>query len=114
MLRQSEKEFDERRDALAKGKLGEARASYARALAVECEFWRQKSSIRWLREGDTNTKFFHFVVKQRRNTNFIGRIKDETGRWVEDEGAIKHSATQFYQNLFTSERQDMWLPCWIS
>ena len=39
VLRQSEKEFNERRDALAKGKLEEARASYARALAMECEFW---------------------------------------------------------------------------
>ena len=39
LLRKSEEEFDTRWDEIVKGKLGEARAGYARALAVECEFW---------------------------------------------------------------------------
>ena len=46
MLRKREEELDLRRNELAKARLGEARAVYAKALVVECEFWRYKSIVR--------------------------------------------------------------------
>jgi len=33
--------------------------------------WRQKSRVRWLKEGEKNTKFFHKTTVQRRMTNQI-------------------------------------------
>nr|XP_027123021.1 uncharacterized protein LOC113739850 [Coffea arabica] len=96
-------EYDRSRDEVARSLLHEARATYNRELAIECEFWKQKAALRWLRDGDANTSFFHSVVRQRRNSNFIARIKDAEGRWLDAAQDIKTSATEFYADLFTSE-----------
>lgn len=108
--RQREMEFDERRDDESKLRLNEARARYNRELSVECEFWRQKAGVRWIKEGDANTAFFHALVRQRRNSNFISRIKRDDGRWLETEHDIKASAVQFYSDLFSSTRQRVPIP----
>ncbi|CAA0831099.1 Unknown protein, partial [Striga hermonthica] len=50
-------------------------------LAYESEelFWRQKSRITWLREGDKNSKFFHACVNQRRKSNSLDNIVKADG-----------------------------------
>ena len=48
-LQQKEHAFDLLRDTASRATLGEARAHHARALALEREFWQQKSAIRWIR-----------------------------------------------------------------
>ncbi|XP_071900992.1 uncharacterized protein [Coffea arabica] len=80
----------------------EARAIFNKALAQECAFWRQKAGVRWLQEGDANTAYFHSLVQQRRNTNFISRIKMDDGRWCESLPGIKVSAITFFSRLFSS------------
>ncbi|GAV86914.1 Exo_endo_phos domain-containing protein, partial [Cephalotus follicularis] len=39
-------------------------------------FFKQKSRIQWLKEGDSNSAFFHRVVKMRQSRNHIVRIRD--------------------------------------
>lgn len=41
---------------------------------MEEAFWKQKAACRWLIEGERNTKFFHSLVKKKRNRSFIHRI----------------------------------------
>eukprot|EP00253_Pinus_taeda_P016325 PITA_16325 len=41
--------------------------------------WRQKSRIRWLKEGEKNTKFFHRSTIQRRMHNNIAFINNRQG-----------------------------------
>ena len=40
-------------------------------------FWRQKSRIQWLKEGEWNTRFFHKSTMANRAHNRISMIKDE-------------------------------------
>nr|XP_027075913.1 uncharacterized protein LOC113699764 [Coffea arabica] len=70
--------------------------------SVKCAFWKQKSGIKWLKEGDANTAFFHAIVKQRRNKNFIARIKEKSGTWLESAELIKDSTIDFYSKHFSS------------
>lgn len=39
-------------------------------------YWKQCSRVKWIKEGDENTKFFHAFANGRRNRNFIPRIRD--------------------------------------
>lgn len=51
-------------------------------------FWKQKSRVFWLREGDLNTKFFQAITKQIRARNKITGLLDFAGIFVEDEEKI--------------------------
>lgn len=51
-----------------------AQAQYTRSLTEEETFWRQKSRLRWLEEGDRNTKPFHASVTANRSHLSIGRF----------------------------------------
>ncbi|GAV69221.1 hypothetical protein CFOL_v3_12722 [Cephalotus follicularis] len=59
-----------------------------RAARLEEAFFKQKSRIQWLKEGDSNLAYFHKMVKVRQSKNHIVRIRNEAGVWVESEGDI--------------------------
>ncbi|XP_071912229.1 uncharacterized protein [Coffea arabica] len=62
------------------------------ALLREARYWRQKACIRWLKEGDTNTRFFHGQFKQRRVHCYIHQMKDKNGVWVDELPKIEDMA----------------------
>ncbi|XP_068328277.1 uncharacterized protein [Pyrus communis] len=50
----------------------------------EESYWCQRSRVKWLREGDANTQFFHSSTLQRRRRNKIVKLRAENGNWVEN------------------------------
>ena len=70
-------ESDESVDARVNLHLAQGRLRAA--LRVEEMFWEQKARVRWLQEGDRNTKFFHSVVKHRMARSIIHRIRNGRG-----------------------------------
>lgn len=53
-------------------------AKLVRYYCIKEEFWKQKSSLKWFKDGDRNTKIFHFVIKDRRKYLHISEIQDNT------------------------------------
>ena len=65
--------------------------------------WQQRSRIRWLAEGDKNTRFFHLRASQRRKKNSIKRLKMPDGQFTVDIQEMGNLTSSFYRNLYTSE-----------
>ncbi|XP_022549590.1 uncharacterized protein LOC111201644 [Brassica napus] len=76
------------------------------ALKAEEMFWKQKSRVFWLREGDRNTKFFHALTKQRRSRNKITQLQDVNGNIVEDEEGLVAIATSYFRQIFESSNPE--------
>lgn len=68
-------------------------------LRIEESVLRQKARIAWLHEGDSNTHYFHIIVKERCKKNRIDALVDDYGNLVSNPEAIRSSISQFYQNL---------------
>lgn len=79
--------------------LQQAQAHYLRTLSEEEAFWKQKARIRWLEDGDRNTKFYHASVSSKRAKLPIHRIKDDAGNWIDSPDVIGQHAVYFFQNL---------------
>nr|XP_027088617.1 uncharacterized protein LOC113709968 [Coffea arabica] len=88
---------------LLRSDLHHARARLRYALNIEESFWQQKARVRWLRDGDRNSKFFHSVVAERRHRAVIHRVRGTDGEWIEEEVQIGEAAVRFFQELFMAD-----------
>ncbi|KAM1239603.1 hypothetical protein ACFX2J_045019 [Malus domestica] len=68
----------------------------------EESFWKQRSRINWLREGDANTLFFHQSTLHRRRRNKVVKILMEDGVWEENPRRVHQVVDDYFINLFTS------------
>ena len=55
-------------------------------------YWRQRSRVAWLRDGDRNTRFFHASASHRRRVNIIEKSKDNNDIWVNTGSGISEVA----------------------
>ncbi|XP_048608697.1 uncharacterized protein LOC106363524 [Brassica napus] len=89
-------------DSATTEEIAAALKELSEALKSEEMFWKQKSRVFWLREGDRNTKFFHALTKQRRARNKITQLVDEDGNIVEDDEGLVVIATSYFRQIFES------------
>jgi len=66
-------------------------------------FFRQKSRIKWLEEGDANTQFFHRVVLPHQARNIIRYLRREDGLRVENVDHVKDMIVTYYTHLLGTE-----------
>lgn len=55
------------------------------AYKAEEDFWRGKSRVTWLREGEQNTRYFYVVTAERMKRNKITRLTTEEGKKSKEE-----------------------------
>lgn len=63
-------------------------------------YWRQRSRVKWLVEGDLNTTFFHLTTTSRRQRNNICHMKGRDGRWITDEEGIDVELMHYFGKIF--------------
>ncbi|KAL2894450.1 hypothetical protein RDABS01_010359 [Bienertia sinuspersici] len=59
----------------------------------------QRAKVIWLKEGDSNTKFFHRSIKRRKFQQRVLEIKDRNGDVQNDPSCISKAFEDFYMDL---------------
>ncbi|XP_019238224.1 PREDICTED: uncharacterized protein LOC109218324 [Nicotiana attenuata] len=77
----------------------EAKMELAKWLEIEESIMKQKSRIKWLKLGDSNTAYFHTCVKNRQATNHIGRLTDSAGQILMNTTEVETEILKFYKQL---------------
>ena len=44
-------------------------------LLAQCNYWRKRCTIRWIKVGEDNTKFFHAMATQKFRRNAIASLR---------------------------------------
>ncbi|XP_019157584.1 PREDICTED: uncharacterized protein LOC109154196 [Ipomoea nil] len=100
---EAENTFDDDPSPGSRESLHKLQADLLQALKQEEMFWKQKARVKWLKEGDSNTRFFHAVVKDRHRRQRISAIKSGTGELLTTQPAIQTEAVSFFSGLFSAE-----------
>ncbi|KAL9831018.1 putative RNA-directed DNA polymerase [Arabidopsis thaliana] len=72
------------------------------AVALE-SFYRQKSRIRWLKEGDANTRFFRRAFLAHQARNLIKQLRGDNDILVVNVDQVKDMIVAYYSHLLGSE-----------
>lgn len=51
--------------------LNELKAQYVRYLKIEHDVMKQKTQLKWFKEGNANSEYFHSLIRGRRMKLFI-------------------------------------------
>ncbi|GKE86574.1 RNA-directed DNA polymerase, eukaryota, reverse transcriptase zinc-binding domain protein, partial [Tanacetum coccineum] len=75
---------------------------YLKAAEDELKLLHQKARIKWLKEGDRNSAFFHSILRARKHKSIIKSICCEDGRRVEGDLVATQFVTRFQNFLETT------------
>ncbi|OIS99925.1 hypothetical protein A4A49_60007, partial [Nicotiana attenuata] len=71
-------------------------------LKNEEDFWKMKSRINWLNEGDASTNFFHTSTLNIRRRNRTLSLKEDNGNWITGPQEIQSTIVDFFTKLYTT------------
>jgi hypothetical protein len=74
-------------------------------LAQEEAFWKQRAKVYWLRDGDTNSRFFHATASAKKKRNEITHLKNDEGDTVDSQHEICEVAKAYFDQLFSPGQQ---------
>lgn len=68
---------------------------------------KQKTRIRYAEEGDSNSKYFHGVIREIRRKACLRRIMGRDGEWIEEEKEIAEAAIEHFSKIFTQPNNSL-------
>ena len=71
--------------------------------------WRQKSRVLYLKEGDSNIRFFHRMANSNRRNNSIENLMID-GALTSNQDRIANHIEQFYMNLYSKHQEQRPFP----
>ncbi|CAA0809638.1 Unknown protein, partial [Striga hermonthica] len=69
-------------------------------------YWKQKSRVSWLKEGDKNTRFFQACVRQRRQRNNLDYLICRNGVQCKNRSEAVKEVEDFFTTLLKSKNHD--------
>ena len=81
----------------------EARKRYNELLHSHETFWKQRAKSTWLREGDSNSRYFHAMASARKKQNAIGKLRNSQGQWCTHPEGINAIITNHFTQIFSTE-----------
>lgn len=72
-------------------------------LKIEDLFWKQKANVKWIKEGDKNTKFFHQTVYKRRQKLYIHKIEGAGGQRLTDQAEIIQEVVSYFNTQLNGD-----------
>ena len=90
------------RDGDSMVRIQEVEKEFDKVLGWEEEYWRQRSRVEWLKNGDRNTKFFYYKASSGRKKSEILGLEDREGHWREDDKEIKDVVCNYFWEIFSS------------
>ncbi|XP_019158174.1 PREDICTED: uncharacterized protein LOC109154890 [Ipomoea nil] len=104
-LRKEQDELRHRRDSAALAEFRDIEERLGQLEMQEDVFWRQRAKQHWLHGADCNTKFYHRYASARRRKNYIPRLKNDVGAWVEGDN-MRKVVLEYYAAIFTSSNTE--------
>ncbi|XP_015169026.1 uncharacterized protein [Solanum tuberosum] len=81
--------------------LSKKKVEYVFYLKTQANILRQKSRVRWLVDGDTNTSYFHKTITDKRRRIGINKIMDEDHEWVEGNEKVAEAGVKYFKGIFS-------------
>ncbi|KAJ9536540.1 hypothetical protein OSB04_un000292, partial [Centaurea solstitialis] len=79
------------------------RADYQKACWVDISAARQRAKVKWLTEGDANTRYFHKAVEEKRHAQHIHAICRADGTYVYDDEVVNAFLDHFISIIGTED-----------
>ncbi|KAG7551508.1 Reverse transcriptase domain [Arabidopsis thaliana x Arabidopsis arenosa] len=77
----------------------EAERKWHILLKAEESFFRQRSSISWIKDGDSNSAYFHRMVALRKSQNHIHYLYDSNDQKLESMKEIRDHSVDYFSQL---------------
>ena len=65
-------------------------------------YWKQRAKDFWLKEGDSNTRYFHSHASSKQKHNQFRKLNDADGNVVLDKEGLSNLAKTYFEGLFAA------------
>lgn len=76
-------------------------------LAADSAYWKQRSKITWLADGDRNTKFFHRKASNRKAKNRLIGLYDDNGVCQSSDQGMEDVVLRYFSGMFQAADMDV-------